>query len=289
VPASKGHLNPGDPDVAFDRFEPGPGLADLVRHVWVVRWRVPAGVSRPQRVLSYPAFNAVFQPGDDIALYGPDSRLSVRTLEGTGWAVGILFRPAAAPLLTGTAATELVGRAEPMAGAPAPQVEAVMHDAVVDRPARTRDAGLDRAALVRVLRGWLGPIAAQVDDLGRLVNRACRIAEEDAGLIRAVDLAQRLGLSPRSLERLVRRHVGMTPKWLIECRRLQHAATTLFADPEVQLSRLAAELGYADYSHFSRQYERVLGESPHRTRELSRAERSHIERSHAGSTGESES
>jgi AraC-like DNA-binding protein len=59
----------------------------------------------------------------------------------------------------------------------------------------------------------------------------------------------------------------MTPKWLIECRRLQYAATTLFGEPDTELSELAAELGYTDYAHFSKQYEKVLGESPRSTRE----------------------
>ena len=127
-----------------------------------------------------------------------------------------------------------------------------------------------RDDLARILRDWLLPLAAGVDERGLLVNEACRLAEEDSDLTRAADLAARLGLSPRSLERLVRSHVGMTPKWLIECRRLQHAATTLFTSPDIDLSVLAAELEYTDYSHFSRQYQRVIGESPRATRERGR-------------------
>ena len=59
----------------------------------------------------------------------------------------------------------------------------------------------------------------------------------------------------------------MSPKWLIECRRLQHAATTLYTAPGTDLSELAAALEYTDYSHFSRQYRQVIGESPRATRE----------------------
>ncbi|HET9082296.1 MAG TPA: hypothetical protein VFO01_17495 [Trebonia sp.] len=65
-----------------------------------------------------------------------------------------------------------------------------------------------RDELAGVLRAWLLPVAAGVDDRGRLVNEACRLAEEDPGLTRAADLAARLGVSPRSLERLVRSPVG---------------------------------------------------------------------------------
>lgn len=258
VPESQGHLNPGSAGLSFDRFELGAGLSDLVRFVWIPRWAVPDGEVRPQRVLTYPAVNAVIEPGV-TALYGPDSRVQVRELRGTSWAVGVLLRPAACPLLTPTDPVALVGSSEMLPSAPAELVRRVMA-----RPSYDRDE------LVRVLRAWLLPVAAGVDDRGRLVNEACRLAEEDLGLTRAADLAARLGVSPRSLERLVRSHVGMTPKWLIECRRLQHAATTLFTSPATDLSVLAAELEYTDYPHFSRWYKRVIGESPRATRERGR-------------------
>ena len=263
APESKGHLNPGSGGVTFDRFELGADLADLVRHVWVPRWAVPDGEVRPQRVLTYPAINAVIDPSA-AALYGPDSRVQVRELRGTSWAVGVLFRPAAGPLLTATAPADLVGSSEPLPAAPSLLVRGVMAE-----HAYVRDE-LARVELASVLRGWLLPVAAGVDDRGRLVNEACRLAEDDPGLTRAADLAGRLGVSARSLERLVRSQVGMTPKWLIECRRLQHAATTLFTAPDTDLSVLAAELEYTDYSHFSRQYRGVIGESPRATRDRGR-------------------
>lgn len=97
MPESKGHLNPGSSGVGLDRFELGADLSDLVRHVWVARWAVPDGEVRPQRVLTYPALNAVIEP-ELAALYGPDSRVRIQELRGTSWAVGILFRPAACRL-----------------------------------------------------------------------------------------------------------------------------------------------------------------------------------------------
>ncbi|MBE3001496.1 AraC family transcriptional regulator [Nocardiopsis sp. HNM0947] len=254
---SRGHLNPGDPEVRFDRF--GIGADGLVRHVWVVRWSVPDGRTRPQRVLTYPAFNAVIMPGE-AGLYGPDRRVSVRTLAGTSWAVGILLRPAAAPFLTDTPPERLVASHEPLVGAPLGAVLEVME----------RADGTDRAGLVEVLQNWLGPVAERVDERGCLVNEACRIAEERADLLRTAELADVLGLSERRLERLVKAYTGVTPKWLIECRRLQQAATTLFTRPDPDLATLADELGYADQAHFTRRYRAVLGETPAQTRRAGR-------------------
>jgi AraC-like DNA-binding protein len=254
-PSSKGHLNPGSSGLSFDRFELGTGLSNLVRHAWVPRWSLPDGEARPQRVLTYPTLNAVITP-EYAALFGPDSRVQVQELRGTSWAIGILFRPAGAPLLTTTDPVALVGSSEPLPSAPAGALREIM-----------AGDGYDRDAVAQILRDWLVPVAALVDDRGRLVNEACRLAETDPGLTRAADLATRLGLSERSLERFVRSHTGMTPKWLIECRRIQEAATRLFSSPDTDLSALAADLGYTDYPHFFRQYQRVIGESPRTTRD----------------------
>jgi AraC-like DNA-binding protein len=121
-------------------------------------------------------------------------------------------------------------------------------------------------ALPALLSRWLGPLAARVDDRGRLANRICRLAEEDDAIVRVADLARRASLSPRSLERRVVDHIGLTPKWLIECRRLQQAATTLHAHPDTNLTELALSLQYVDYAHFSRRYKEVIGETPDQTR-----------------------
>lgn len=248
---SRGHLNPGDRDVRFERFD--LGLPPLVRHVWIVRWNVPEGRSRPQRVLTYPAGNVVIAP-EGAGLYGPDARVQVRELTGRSWAVGVLLRPAGIRALTRTPPASLVASSEPLPSAPRAEVVTAM--------------GADHATerVAAILRRWLAPLAEHVDAAGRLANEACRIAEEDAEILRVADLARRMGIGERRLRRIVHDHVGVTPKWLIECRRLQTAATTLFSSPTTDLAVLAAELGYADQAHFTRTYHAVLGETPDQTR-----------------------
>lgn len=264
---SQGHLNPAALDtpreVVFDRFELGSGTAELVRHVWVVRWNIAPGEVRPQRVLSYPAFNAVLEPGH-ARLFGPDPRLDVQELRGQAWAVGVLFRPGAASVLTQTPPLNLVGRGEALPSAPLGAVSAVMNAASTDPLAAMPDAARQR--LVEVLDRWLTPLARALDARAVAVNAVCHLAEQNASITRVDELAARSGLSVRALERLVKERVGVSPKWLIDCRRLQEAAARLRTSADIELSGLAAELGYADYAHFSRAYKKVLGETPEQTR-----------------------
>ncbi|WP_166980250.1 AraC family transcriptional regulator [Paramicrobacterium fandaimingii] len=255
APRSRGHLTPGAVGVRFDRFELGPGLSQLVRHVWLVTWSLADGVVVPQRVLSYPAVNIVFEP-HGVALYGPDSRVDTRVLQGESWAVGILFRPAAGVLLTQTTPSDLARMApdgESVACAP--------RDAV-----RAQLAESDSSRLVGTLRSWLTPAADGIDESGLLLNRVCAIAEGDEAMLRVDELAASVGVSVRTLERLVHSRLGVSPKWLIECRRMQNAATRLYSESDVELSALAAELGFVDYAHLSRRYVSILHETPDQTR-----------------------
>ena len=78
------------------RFERRPVPADLthmIRWFWIPRWNLPPGEVSTQKVLPFPATNLVIEPSM-IALHGPTTKLSTRTLRDSGWAIGALLRPA---------------------------------------------------------------------------------------------------------------------------------------------------------------------------------------------------
>lgn len=267
--SSKGHLNPGAAGVRLDRFAPPAGTEDVVRHLWRVRWSLPDGAVQRQRVLSYPASNVVFGP-DGAVLSGLGTAVATRDLDGESWALGLLLRPAVTRLFSAYLVSAelssaefssagppaaLVGRVAPLRGAPVAAVRAVMEG---------DDAG--PAPLHAALAEWLASFAARVDERMRLCNEVCRLAEEDPDMLRVDELARAAGLPVRSLDRLVKEHVGVTPKWLIDCRRLQEAATVLYADAAASLPDLAHRLGFSDQAHFSRTYRKVIGETPAQTR-----------------------
>lgn len=77
-------------------------------------------------------------------------------------------------------------------------------------------------------------------------------------------MAKRSGLSVRSLERLFDEHIGVTPKWLIRQSRLHEATERAAAGVAVDWPALAGELGYADQSHFIREFASVVGTTPAR-------------------------
>ena len=72
--------------------------------------------------------------------------------------------------------------------------------------------------------------------------------------------AQSLGVSERSLERLTQRATGQPPRFWRALARVRRAARDL-ATPQ-PLAEIAADHGYADQAHLSRDCLRWLGQTP---------------------------
>ena len=254
----RAHLkDPRDASHQMHRYAPAPDLSSLLRRFWIPVWSVPSGQEAPQKVLQHPVCLVVVS--DDYArFYGVVSGLSTTTLVGEGWAVGVMLAPAAGYLLAGPVEaftnryvhlSEILGAGT---GALVEQVRAVM-------AAGPYDVGAHRAAVGAVegvLRRFL-----PVDDEGELVNAVVAHVEEQPDVLRVAQVCDRFGLSERALQRLVRRRLGLSPKWLIQRRRLQEGAERLRAGSSTQVE-VAAALGYADQPHFIRDFARVVGMTP---------------------------
>lgn len=83
---------------------------------------------------------------------------------------------------------------------------------------------------------------------------------------RVAPLAALCGKSRRQFERQFLDAVGLSPKRFAEALRFQRALT-LMAQANWPLAQIAAELGYADQSHFSRAFARLYGQPPARARQ----------------------
>ncbi|UOE44259.1 helix-turn-helix domain-containing protein [Agromyces larvae] len=257
VEAAPGAPPTAEEPVRMPRIAPHDALAGLVRHYWIPRWRLPPGRAATQRVLEYPSANLVVEPGTRAAVHGPSIGLAERTLEGEGHAFGVALQPGVAPLLTGRPAREIVGRVVPV-----PSLDGLSRtvaDAV--------GAGLDHAA-VETFERWLAARDLHPSPDARLVRTVIAQAEDDRSIVRVEQLAAFTGVGVRRLERLVREQLGLTPRWLIRRYRLQEAATRLAASDPLDragtLADLAAELGYADQAHFTREFRTVIGVPPGR-------------------------
>jgi AraC-like DNA-binding protein len=255
----RAHLRaPGDASHVMYRYDAAPEFTGLLERFWIPVWSVPPGREAPQRVLQYPVTLLVVS-GDYARFYGVVSGLSTTTLTGDGWAVGVMCAPAAGALVARGSVAPYTDRSVDLAdvlGADGERLTARVRAAMAPDPASTAAHRTAMAAFGDALRPLL-----PVDAEGELVNRVVAFVEGDREVTRVAQVCAQFGLSERALQRLVRRRLGLTPKWLIQRRRLQEAAERL-RGRGTTLAEVSALLGYADQPHFSRDFARVTGMTP---------------------------
>ena len=175
-------------------------MADRVRWIWIPRWNLPAGQRDRQEVLPFPACNLVVEP-DGIALYGPTTSISYRELEGRGWAVGALLRPAGAGALCSPSLIRNSHR---------PLEDSDLKVAVASAMADTNTTtGGQRAA--SALAAWVAQHTGPPQAMALTANRMEDVVTSDRSILRVDQLARRLDLSIRSLQRLSERYIGLPP------------------------------------------------------------------------------
>lgn len=223
---------------------------ELVTWFWIPEWDLPAGEVSRQELVAYPALNLVVET-DAVTLSGATAQASSRELAGRGWAVGAMLQPAAVAALV-EAPIDLVDRMITLD-------EPELHARVVE--AMHSGAG-HRERAADVLADWLLARVGPVDEAGRQANGLVDVLLGDDAATTLDEAATRLAVSTRTLQRMAHRYIGLSPAAVLRRRRLQDAAGRLRRDPSTDLAALAAELGYADHAHLTREFRAVLGVTP---------------------------
>jgi AraC-like DNA-binding protein len=253
------HLRlPTDRSSVVHRYEAPHGLEDVLRRFWIPVWSVPPGEGAVQQVLQYPVALLIITP-EYARFIGVSTGLSSTTLVGDGFGVGVMLQPAGGALLAGGSMAEWTDRSadlEEVCGAEGRRL--------VDRVLEAMAADPHAEASHRAAIGAVSELLSAhlpVDDEGLLVNRLVQFVEERSDVTRVAQLCDEFDISERTLQRLTNRRLGLKPKWLIQRRRLHEAAERLRTGAG-DLAAVAAELGYADQSHLTRDWQSVTGLTP---------------------------
>jgi AraC-like DNA-binding protein len=171
-----------------------------------------------------------------------------------------MLQPAAGHLISGRSVADFTDRYVDLGEVLGPDRASALVDHVRDAmdadPWATGSHTRAIAALERELR-----TVPPVDEEGHLVNRLVALVETRPDVVRVAQICDELGLTERSLQRLVQRRLGLTPKWLIQRRRLHEAAERLRSGTST-VADVAAHLGYADQPHLHHDFARVTGMTP---------------------------
>jgi len=220
---------------------PSPALAAHVDRYWVVTW----DYAEPYRQLIVPYPNVHLSFGaDGVFVNGVCSGHQTKVLDGAGGVFGVAFRPGAFRPFLGAPVSTITDRVVDAASVFGPDLPATPDVETVERFLTDRMPEPD-------------PRAAEAADIVATI-----VARPELTTVEA--LARDLGTSVRGLQRLFAEHVGIGPKWVIRRYRLHEVTERLAAGGIIDWAALAADLGYADQAHFTRDFKHMFGESPTR-------------------------
>lgn len=248
----------------YRELTPDPRLQAYVRCYWTLRAPPVAGAA-PQRVLPDGCVEMIINVGASFTRHSSDGRTETQpsallvgpttrhmSIAPTGLIrlVGIRFAPGGAlPFLSVSPAD--IRDAAPALEDVSPPFEPHLAERLAEAAVGTEGAILDRA-----LTQQLGRARRLTDRRVRASVRAAFGSERPLGVDALLDLS---GLGARQLERQFRENVGYGPKTLVRLARFQRVVRAVEPSASVGWARLAAENGYADQSHMSREFREFAG------------------------------
>jgi AraC-like DNA-binding protein len=233
--------------VSYREFEPRAELRDLVACTW--ERDVPTDEPQTTRILPDGSVDLMWRAGE-LVVAGPDRGPFLSSVAGET-VVGVRLRPGAAGRVLGLPASELLDRRTPVRDLWAP-------DGLEERVATAPSPERRRAELERALAGRRAAAGAP-DELVRAATLRLGLPAARVG-----SLSDELGTSERQLRRRFHDAVGYGPKTLDRILRFRRFVARIprLACGEAELARVAAELGYADQAHLTRECSRLAGLTP---------------------------
>ncbi|PCC68031.1 AraC-type DNA-binding protein [Nannocystis exedens] len=173
--------------------------------------------------------------------------------DGSQRGIQLNLTPIGARLLFGVALSELAGRVVHL-----DDLLPRAHRNLAERLAALPDWDGRFDMVESFIASRLAEARVEVDT----VAWACRRIEASAGAVDIGGLADELGYSGKHLIALFRDRVGVPPKLLARLVRFDHLVRRLKSGPPATWAELAAELGFADQAHLTREIRSFTGITP---------------------------
>ncbi len=248
---------------------PAAELVDRwVENHWSLRWDLPEGASYVSQVLPHPTCSLTLELGSHPRPGVPAGGAVVVTgvvthrfdvdVRGWGRVLGVRFRPGGLSALSGRPASAWTDRVVPATEVLPADLCATLADpqlvASADRWQEAAEAGL---------RDLVGDDDPRHEQLLRIVSDMLA----DRSLLTVAAVADRHGVTPRTLQRLFTRYVGVGPKWVLARYRMHDVVTELDEGYTGPLADLALRYGWYDQAHFTRDFTELVGVTPGRYRD----------------------
>lgn len=242
------------------RYAPAQTLADVVECFWAGQWDLRDQAPHHNEMLSDPSMHFVIENGPS----GPTSRwVGVwskrwkRTMKDWGQVWGVKLKVGAVQAFLPEPAHHYCNEQHPLEPG-----DDWYCPRLIKQVVRSEDHGEGFG----LIEAWLVEHRRPASEQMEVAMVAMRFLDQNPQIVSMDGWAEQLRVSPRTLQRLFRAHVGVTPKWVLRRKRLQEAALRIEVSrgevTELSLTALAQDLGYTDHPHFCRDFKRAVGKTP---------------------------
>lgn len=252
----------------YEEFPAHPSLASVVDRLWTLSGDASALGADTQPILPDGRPELILHFGDAFERIHADGRVerqpavifagqltSQLLLRPTG-AIGVLgvrFHPYGAAALITISQDKLAGLTIGVDEI-APELKLALDEV----RAATSDLTAAVALVQQMLPRWI-----DADRIDARVRTAVELIANSLGQLPIDDVAARVSMTRRHLERRFLRTVGVTPKRLARITRFQHALRVLEESESASPgARTAMTCGYADQAHFIRDFRDLAGCPP---------------------------
>ncbi|GIO32565.1 AraC family transcriptional regulator [Paenibacillus albilobatus] len=246
------NLKGGEKRFALSRHDASEALSFFVKHYWIIRWDCREEEPYMQHVVPNPCVNLVVEPGKTL-VYAPSPGKFSYPIYGKGMVFGVKFKPGGFYPFLRRPVSSLLDHPLEVSGL------LDVDGSELEKTILTLNVEQDMVqAMEKLLLSKLPPQDEEVLRVNRIIDFIAGKRE-----VSKVDqVCEHFQMHIRKLQRLFDQYVGISPKWVIRLYRLQNAAETMDRRLPVDLSRLAAELGYHDQPHFIKDFKAVVGYTP---------------------------
>ena len=243
------HPDKAAPLMDISRHFPRESLRDYIEYHWIVRWRIHD--EHRQQVLPQPKIHLAAEDGR-LFVHGVNREPFVRTFTTSGQVIGVAFRPGGFRPFLRSGVGRLEGRVVAAGDLWPPD----------DRPVARHVLGsASDAEMVCAVEDYLAGLEPEPDPLVGEIAEIVAYIETDTDVHRVDQVAAHAHTTVRTLQRLFSEYVGISPKWVIQRRRLIDAAEQAHRGPVVW-AQLAEQLGFSDQAHLIRAWTAAVGTPP---------------------------
>lgn len=249
--------------VRLVRWPAGTGVGRWVENYWSLRWNLPKDRWFASQVLPHPTCSLTIELGshprpevpfgDNVVVTGVMTRRFDVDVRGWGHVVGIRFRPGGLAALTGRSASTWTDRVMPARDLLPKDLCATLAD---------RDLAAFPELWTAAAEAGLLDIPAGTDPRYQQLLELVTSMLADRSLLTVAEVAERHGVTPRTLQRLFTHYVGVGPKWVLARYRMHDVVTEIDAGYAGTFTDLAHRYGWYDQPHFIRDFTALVGITP---------------------------